>query len=238
MKSLLRFLLVAFCLISSAKAHTSFEKEFTCPIDGTKFKQFLDASGTRFGMRLDFKALGPIAAPWAVPFCPKCHFVLYEDKFDDVTLQKLKPFIESDKYRADSKGQSSYYCLALIRDFMGADAVDVGFMYLQASWQVEADAAKCTEYLKRSHEKLTAGFKSLKPEDERYINIALLCGELERRLGKFEEAKTRFTTLKSQEPFQTPNLKAIIDRQLTFIAKRDAAPHGANQESEKLMSED
>jgi hypothetical protein len=235
MKSLLRSLFLFFCVISSASAHIAFEKEFTCPIDGVKFKQFVDASGTEFGMRLDFKPLGPTAAPWAVPFCPKCRFVLYEDKFDKATLQKLKPYIQSDKYRAASKGQSSYYCLALIREFMGAEPLDVGFFYLKASWQVEAEPAKCKEYLQRSYEKLVAGSKSLKPENERYIEVALVAGELERRLGKFAEAKDRFTALKSQEPFKKPMFQKIIQRQLTFITKRDSAPHGATEEAEKEM---
>lgn len=237
MNSLLRSLLLILCLTASAEAHKSFQQDFTCPIDGEKFRQAIDFSGTRFGMRLDYKPLGPTPAPWAAPFCPKCHFVLYDEKFDAATLQKLKAFIQSDHYRADSKGRPSHYCLALIRAFMGADALTVGYLYLQASWQVETEPAQAKDCLRRSYEQNVSGLKTLKPDDERYVDIALLCGELERRLGQFDEAKRRFTTLQAEAPFEKPQLQAIIARQLAFIAQRDSAPHGVTKEDEKLMKE-
>jgi hypothetical protein len=150
MKSLILHLF-SLCIVMSAIAHTGVEGAFTCPIDGKKFKQVVDASGTQFGARLDFKPPGPTAAPWIIPQCPNCKFVLCQESFDKATVQKLKPFILSDDYRVAAKGNPSYFCLALIRGFLGADNLKIGDAYLQASWQVESNPKKCDEYLRLAH---------------------------------------------------------------------------------------
>jgi len=228
-------IVVSFLLTLSAVAHTSVEGKFTCPIDGRKFKQYVDASGTQFGLRLDYKPLGAIAAPWAIPQCPKCKFVLYEESFDTAIVQKIKPFILSERYRSAAAGNSSYFCLALVREFLGSDALDIGYAYLQASWQVESNPAKCREYLRLAHDKLAAGLKTLKPTDVRFADVALVCGELERRLGRFTEAEKRFNALRTMKAFKDAQRQKIIARQLYFISKEDAAPHALDKEQEKLL---
>ena len=70
---------------TQATAATIYEAEKTCPLCTTEFKAHLAGSGTQFGMRLDLKPLGAIAAPWPVAVCPKCHFVLLGDDLSDST---------------------------------------------------------------------------------------------------------------------------------------------------------
>ena len=75
-------LLACFLNMSIAYAHTWGTKEVVCPLGGEKFQTTVDMSGTRFGMQLDLKPLGPIAAPWRLPVCPGNHFVVYKDTED------------------------------------------------------------------------------------------------------------------------------------------------------------
>lgn len=67
---------------------TMSEVEKVCPLDGTKFKAVLDFSGTRFGMQLDMKPLGPTLAPWRIPVCPTDHFAIYKDA-NEFTEERL-----------------------------------------------------------------------------------------------------------------------------------------------------
>lgn len=68
--------LAALLSATTVNALTIHEADRTCPLCKTEFKAHLAGSGTQFGMRLDLKPLGAIAAPWPVAVCPKCHFVL------------------------------------------------------------------------------------------------------------------------------------------------------------------
>lgn len=230
--------LMALCLATSgARGHTMAEESFTCPIDGKKFQDFMDMSGTQFGMRLDFKPLGPTAAPWKVAQCPKCHYVFFEEKPDAATIAKLKPYILSQSYQSPAKGNTTYYCLAKIREFLGEGDLAVGNTYVRASWQVDKDSKRCAEYEALALEKLTKGLAASAEGSEELVNVSLLCGELERRLGKFEDARKRFEALEKAKGFQDKVIRQVIDRQLDFIAKKDGAPHAIVAEQEEYVSE-
>src|SRR5262245_48698537 len=113
------------------------EVEETCPLDGTTFTTTRAISGTQWGCRLDGKPLGPIAAPWPVPVCPTDHFVLYKSTFDPEEVAKLRPFVHSPAYQDQVPGNSSYYLMATIFEFLGESPKTIAHTYLQASWQVE-----------------------------------------------------------------------------------------------------
>lgn len=215
-------------------AHTLRHEEFICPIDGHRFSEFVSASGTQWGSRLDNKPLGPIAAPWDLAQCPKCKFVLADTAYTPATLSQLKSVVPSEAYRSAASNGPTYYCLARLRELTGAEPRAVGDAYLKASWQVEKDSARCREYLMRALESFSVQLKSLKPEDRSWARLARLCGELERRLGQFDTAAARLQNLKTMEPSKPDH--ALIDRQLHFIAQADSAPHATSERLEHLVT--
>lgn len=235
MKYPLVWLFFAIGCSLSAAAHTVIMERFRCPIDGKRFRQLVDASGTQWGLRLDLKPIGPTPAPWRIPQCPKCRFVLYDQAIDKATVQRLKPFITSSAYRSVAAENSSYFCLASVRQFLGDPPLWIGHAYLKASWQVEADAPKCVSYLTHAYKQLQSGLITLRTTDKEFVTTALLCGELERRLGKFEEAAKRFSDLRFMESFKKSNLEKIIDRELTLIGAKDSRPHAIEEKSEKFL---
>ena len=84
---------------ASALAHTATEKAFTCPIGGETFSQTIDTSGTSFGMMTDTRPVGPIAAPFAIPQCPKNKFVMFKSQFSKAELAKFERVVNSAEYQ-------------------------------------------------------------------------------------------------------------------------------------------
>lgn len=204
-----------------ALAHTFGEEEFTCPLDGTKFKATVDLSGTSFGSRLDLKPIGPTAAPWRLPVCPMDHFIVVRQDYTEAERDLLKNYVRSQEYRDLAKTHSTYFLLAKIYEVLGEDDWKIAEAYLQGSWQVEARDAECMEYLEASllHAKR---FLEKKPKhDETWKTAEMLSGELERRLGRFEEAQKRFKRLRRLSEFKEDRLARIIRYQLNLIKWRN-----------------
>ena len=212
-------------LPAPAGAHTTVEVEEICPLDGTKFVTTEDASGTSFGKRLDLKAVGPTASPWSIPVCPKDHFVLFKKKFSDEELADLRSFVSSKPYQAVAADHSSYFLLARIFEHLKKAPGTIGFMYLQASWQVEGDPAAYREYAQSSLASYREAIAAAKDHGEAWQTAELISGELERRLGLFPEATRRFTELAKQPEFQKGLFKSIVNYQLELLKQHDTAPH-------------
>lgn len=232
-------ILLFLAMTGPLPAHTVAEESFTCPIDGKDFNQMMDASGTQYGLRLDLKPLGPTAAPWAVPECPKCGFVFFKQESGVVPqplVEEVKPFILSKEYQ-NAKSAPSYYRLALLLEFLREDDLAIAQAFLQASWQAEGKPDTAKEYLSNAYPYFRAVTNSPKVGEDDYVYATLMRGELERRLGKFPEAKATFEKAKSGKMFAKPELQAIIARQLEFIGKKDSDPHAANDELEKMLKE-
>lgn len=223
MRCLVCFLLVSVS-VSTALAHTAVQVQKTCPLCSKSFEAVLDASGTQFGVRLDLKPLGPIAAPWAVPVCPDCKFVLYADNIDKAELEKCRKIVAGERYKAAAQ-RSSYHLLGILREELGRDELTLAWTFLQASWQEEGKKDSYIEDLKLALKHFSAFLAAAKEKGEKWQDACLLSGEIERRLGKFDEARKRFTALGADKDFQEDIFKRIIKYQLALIDKKDSNPH-------------
>jgi hypothetical protein len=215
--------------IFAAKAMTLYEVELTCPLDGTKFKATLAGSGTSFGMFLDLKPDGPTPAPWPIAKCPSNGFVLYKDKFTGEEIARLRPFVESTQYQTLQRENSNYYLAARLRIFQGEKAADVAFVLVQATWE----AKDLSQYQRYAAEALQAYEEALSrpyADPKQWLTDQLLAGELERRLGRFEKAETRFRSLADRDELRDGFLRKIVDLQLQLIGARNTAAERVPQE--------
>jgi hypothetical protein len=228
MKLLFVFILA---LTINARAVNTLEQEFSCPIDGHHWKQRIESSANPRGLRLDRRELGDVVEPRTLPQCPKCRFVMFLDEFPDQLAEKMKPFILSPDYQMIAAKNPTYFSLAQIQEFLKAPPLFIGQSYLRASWQVEEKDALAQRHLARALDKISAAFSAMKASDRHYINTALLAGEIERRLSRWEVAEKRFRTLHDASEFQEPKLQVIIALQLTLIEKRDNKPHALEEPS-------
>lgn len=217
---------VIFAVVQPGSTQTSTDVDYTCPLCHTTFKASSYVSNSRLGMRLDLKPVGQIAAPWSFPKCPKCHFIVYDQELSDKDQELLQKFVNSKDYKDIAGDNASYFLLARLYETVGMDNYEIAHAYLKASWQVDKDRVKSGKYLEASLAKFQSFLSSRnKGISSQYIMAEMLSGEIERRLGKFDQALSRFSRIQKSSEFSGGNVTAIIEHQLELIAARDAEPH-------------
>ena len=231
---------IALRMIAAACAVNSLEEEFTCPIDGTQWKQRVESSANPRGLRLDLRQLGDVVDPPTMPQCPKCRFPLFSERLaeqaDDPAkakaFQKLKAFVLGADFQMLARKNPSYFSLAQVQEFLGAPHRNIALSYQRASWPVEDREAMCRRLLEKAREHFLAALDGLKPDESRFGEVALLCGETERRLGKWDEAEKRFRELQKAEGFKDPKKMPIVAMQLKLIELRDSRPRALDEKIE------
>jgi hypothetical protein len=230
-----RTVLTVLLAAGIARAHTSSVVERTCPLCEKAFTCQLDMSGTQFGMRLDLKPIGPIAAPWRIPVCPTCRFVVYADDISADELAICRRIVASPAYK-EHADRASYFLLGLLYEGIGKSHDMLTFIFLKASWQEEENTERLQDDLQRSLTHFEAWLKQPAKEtgpvageqpDEPTSRgtAALLKGELLRRLGRFEAAQTWFSNLQTQPRFQQTFLGQLVRFEITLCKQKDARPH-------------
>ena len=232
---------MAVCMVASALGYNSLEQGFTCPIDGHEWKQRVESSARPKALRLDLRQLGDVMDPPTLPQCPKCHFPYFSDRLAEQAhepekaeaFERLRKFILGADFQMLSRKFPSYFCLAQVQEFLKAPHRNIALSYQRASWQVEGREALCGRMLEKAREHFVAALAEMKPEDRRFGEFSLLCGETERRLGKWDEAEKRFRDLQEGEGAKYPRKLPIFAMQLKLIEKRDSQPKTIEGTSEE-----
>jgi hypothetical protein len=224
MQTMLRWILILLALAGTAVSVNSIEQDFSCPFDGHLWKQRVETSASAKGLRLDLRQFGDVIQPPTLPQCPKCRAVMFVEKFDAATVDKLKPFVLSDDFQQTAEKYPSYYLLAIIQEWTKAPPFYIGHSYLRASWQLEHKPTAMNQCLERALVNLSAAFSTMKKGEKEYVNTALLIGELERRLGRFEAAAERFRNLRAADEFKDAAFQKLIGRELELIAAKTSEP--------------
>ena len=210
-----------------ASAHTFDEVEKSCPICSHTFTFMMDMSGYQSGMRLDLKPLGSTPAPWSIPVCPKCSFVIYDEEIPTGELAHCKEIIKAESYKIHSD-RASYYLLGLLYEGLGKEPLDIGHVFLKASWQEESDKANLKEDRERSLKQFEAYLRSSPGANEEggsCQTAQLLKGELLRCLGRFDDAKAHLETLLVIKEFQGTFLGNVVEYEIKLCKQKDSASH-------------
>lgn len=218
------FTIIAFCLLTvSTSAMTRGLEKFTCPIDGEEFEDYVNYSGTTFGMRLDLKPIGPTPAPWALSTCPKCRFPLYKDAFSKEEIEKYKILVASKEFTSIPKEAPSYFLLARVKEHDNGPNSEIAYLYLQASWQVEDNKDKYKEYLKLSLTHYEHAFKKSDLKDESSLTSGILIAELSRQLGDFKKSIKQVKQLQKTKP-GNEMLVGVLDQILNLSKESNSEP--------------
>lgn len=212
-----------------AAAMTFLDQDYVCPIDGQPFSARVAVSGTSFGRYFDGQHYGPIASPGPLPACPGNGFIVEDGtrRYEADELARLRAFVASPEYRGWVAQDTPYYRLAKQRAFFG-DAPDaLAPILLAASW--EAGARRYPRY---AAEALEAWQKRAGAQTgEEAYSARMMVGELQRRLGRFDEARATFEALRADRGFPGRQVEAddaaymrkIVDAQLELIRDRSVA---------------
>jgi hypothetical protein len=182
-----------------------------------------------------------------VPVCPKCHFVLFDDEIPAEELTKCKEIVHDDAYKKHT-GRASYYLLGLLYEGLKKEPLLIGQVFLKASWQEESDEKKLEDDLKRSLQHFevflkepqkpkTASQEADEEDDNSYQTTQLLKGEILRRLGRFDEAKSYLSGLQSLSSFQGTFLADIVRFEISLCEKKDSKPHEISEVKQTEHSE-
>ncbi|HZQ74871.1 MAG TPA: hypothetical protein VFB08_18305 [Burkholderiales bacterium] len=207
----------------AARASTYAPAEMVCPLDGKPFRQTMAMSGTQVGQMLDLKPVGALQAPWPLPVCPGNSFVVYRE-FRPREIERLKRFVKTPQYAALRRKETAYYRVARTRRFLGESDDAVAFSLLQATWEARSPS----EYARYARETLGAYRRILaraRGDEETWRAQQLLVGELQRRLGLFEDARGHFMELAEGERFSEGVWREIVALQLRLVEERSIEPH-------------
>lgn len=222
-------LLAATLLPPSATAMTFAEQSFVCPIDGQTFSTRVMSSGTSFGSYFDTQRFGPIASPAPLPMCPGNGFIVIDDSLDysDVELAKLRAFVASDDYRGWVANDTPYYRLAKQMAWSGESPDRIAGVLLQATW--EAGGKRYPRYAAEALEAMQQR-AAREAGSDRVYHTRMLIGELQRRLGRFDQAQATFDALRGDRAFPGKQeedtavyMRKVLDAQLQLIRSRSVA---------------
>jgi len=222
MKRFILLLGLIFAAAVTASAAKFVEREFTCPVCGHSFYAKLDVGDAPHDIRLDLKPIGDVPAPWLLPDCPACGFIIYSINIPKAELARARAITASEDYKKNLQ-RSSYFRLGLLYAGLDKPPFVVANAFLRAAWQEENDPIKIKEDLGFTLKYFTACAKDEKSAVEERENSQLLMGELLRRLGRFEEATAHLKGLQGIKGFQNNFFADVVAYELKLSSEKDAA---------------
>lgn len=226
---------------SAARAMTFMEVEIVCPIDGKTFSTRVMGSGTAFGRYFDGQHYGAIASPAPLPACPDNGFIVADPqrRYGEAELTRLRAFVDSPRYRGWVADDTPYYRLAQQMIFLGESQESLDGILLAATWEAGARYPRYAEQALQAWQRRVLRAAG-KDRDAEY-GARLLVGELQRRLGRFDEALATFEALRADPGFPggveaktAAYLRQVLDAQLQLIRDRSVA-HARLDEDGKVV---
>lgn len=222
-----------------ALAMTMATREVTCPLTGEKFKTQVIMSYTQFGMRLDLKPYGAMMAPAPLPKCPGSGFPVFRGSFTDAELVKLRAIVASDEYKSVRAAHTDYYVwLWLERKLGPVEPWRAANILLRASWQAEgfedSRAERLAAYRAEARDAFDAAAKEAGAPLERRLSATLLAAEMDRLLGRFDEALARLDAIRAEiasSAGQFPALAGVHAQIERWARARDAKPQNYESKS-------
>lgn len=181
-----------------AAAMTFMKVDHVCPVGGERFSAQEMGSGTAFGHFLDGRLHGAIQSPWPLVSCPGNGFVIYKRDYSADEIKRLTAVVESDDYQRMRGRETSYWLLARLLEAADAPPQERAGALQRATWQ--ASPAQYPAYVQAA----ATAFARQCPDaadpaarDEAWLYCQMLLGEWERRLSRFDSARTRFQRLQT-----------------------------------------
>ena len=203
--------------------------EFACAVCGTLSRhESVDTSSCTYGPRdLDTRPPVPLrtALPTLVRRCPQCGYCA--TNLMEAGAQ-VKPVIESEAYRAQLNDEytpelaNRFLCAALIADDRGQRPY-AGWSRVHAAWACDDQGDDTSA--RRCREAAVATFREAREAGIEFIpggeGEHLLLGELLRRAGRLEKAKTEIDAGLAEGP--PPPIARLLEIELQLIAAANTA---------------
>ena len=220
--NLSKFALSIVVFVSFNSLATTFSTEDRiCPIGGQKYTIESLMSYSTYGKRLDLMPLGnPYATPRPLPVCPN-GFVDYKKDYSEAEIINFTKLINSPSYQRLRSGNTDYFMLAKMLESLEGDKLDIGWVYLNASWELGYGNYRYNHYLDLALQNFNLA--AVENDEEIGFTYRLLIVELNRLKGDFDTAKLKLAELEANI---TPigYQKIIIDFEKELINNQNSDP--------------
>ena len=203
------------------------ESDFTCGFCGQNFKDKIIWSTNVMDRDSEFRpyAMGFDPLPYYVHACPHCGYTNDGDRAqlsdqEKVEIGKfLTAYRESQGGRISSAGK--YEVLAHTYIIRQLPSDKIAYAYQRAAWMADDshDETAGRKFRTATLEYLTKALEKSEVEAKMVPNLTYLAGELNRRLGRFDEALQWFSRVKPDGP-----MKDLVAQQTALARKKDASP--------------
>ncbi len=174
-----------------ASALTFMEVEMTCPVTGETFRTQIMGSGTRFGVELDTRPVGPIMASPPVPLClDASRFPVFQREFTPDEVARIKDYVLTPGYRALlAAGDNPRYRAAMAMQALDKDPATVAFSLLMATWEGGVDPERVVRYRREARDAFAALARTEGAAPRQVAFGRFMEVELTRQLGEFDRAR-------------------------------------------------
>ena len=202
--------------------------DFTCAFCGQKFTDKIIWSTNVMGRDAEFRPLtmGLDPLPYYVHACPNCGFTSGSDavKLSEPERRDIGKFLTDyrETHGGGVSGAGKYEVLSNIYILRKLPPEKIAYAFQQAAWLADdaSDEAAARRYRAAALEYLVKAMDNHEIEAKKLPTLIYLAGELNRRLGRFDEALRWFARV---EP-DGPNLKDLVAQQTELARKKDDRP--------------
>jgi hypothetical protein len=222
----------ASCLVSAPAATTTlFEEEFTCPVGGEKFEDYVVGSHTTWGQRPDGRSYGTLPI-YPIVECPGNGFLLFDEEFSREDIARLEPLVASAEYQAMRRTETPHYRVAWLVEKLGRDPYQRTWELLQASWESDDDPARKARY-QAAFVAAATGLERAAGEPGEWFWFNLRAANALRELGEFGSAARQLDMvdrpeLMSEDEDEQAGARYLIDGLRILIAEENAFAEPAN----------
>jgi uncharacterized protein len=185
-------------------------KPFECAFCGKVFQDDIAVgSNTSSAQDTDFRthSKGVQAIPHYVHTCPFCGFTddLHEEELQHEERERILEYLSTRSLGQGLGGLSStqkYELLANLFIIRNRPSMEIAQVYMKAAWMAEDESnlELGNRFRECAKDFLVRALETHEVERETAPVITYLVGELNRRLGKFNEAAEWFSRVRSEDP--------------------------------------
>lgn len=213
-------------LSQPASALTFREVPYTCPLDGKAFTFRAVNSYSQFGMQLDLRPTGALAAPRPMPVCPGSGFVVYRKELNDEQISIFRQLVQAPEYRALREAETDYFVAAHQAGKVREDAWLIATLTLRATWEVQETPEKYNRYAALALTRMEEAVKDFLPAGEnaeKWWMGKLLIVNFHRRLGEFDAAGKLLAELPYSDEPDDSGHRAAGERLAALIVNKESA---------------
>ncbi len=216
---------------SPLSATTMYPTQFTCPVGGEQFEDYVVGSTSSWGQRPDGSAIGGVS-PWPVVECPSNGLPLYKETFEEDELAKLATLIATPDYLAMRETETVYRRIWWLEKQLGADDYSLARYLISASWETEFEPERKARY---QRDFATAANALVRTSDQadNWFWLTLRAANAYRELGRYSDAARLVSEadradLMPEDAEQREGARSFIDQLSPLIAEQNPTSQPTN----------